>query len=107
MADRPRFLCPQCGRSLGGASGSTCPDCGFLIESTRVRYRGAVQYWRYLRVGRRLEYLLIFLWVVAAWLAYWVIALSPSAGVVTMTVIAAGLMIGLSRYLLHKRPKKE
>jgi len=106
MADPPRFQCPQCGRSLGDSSSSTCPDCGFVIDPARIRYRGAVRYWRFLRLHRRLDYVVILLWFVAAALAYWVLSLSPTKGVITLTVIAACLMIALSRFLLFRRPKK-
>ncbi|MHC4235142.1 MAG: hypothetical protein ACYSUQ_08505 [Planctomycetota bacterium] len=107
MAEAPRFLCPQCGRTLRGSSSSTCPDCGYLIAQTRVQYRGALRYWRLLRSRRRIEYVVTFLWCLAAGLAYWLLSLSPTRGVVALTVMAAAMMVALSKYLLLRRPTKK
>lgn len=78
-----------------------------MIDPARIRYRGAVRYWRFLRLHRRLDYVVILLWFVAATLAYWVLSLSPTKGVITLTVIAACLMIALSKFLLFRRPKRK
>ncbi|MCP4251466.1 MAG: hypothetical protein GY778_30895 [bacterium] len=106
MPDVPRFLCPQCGCSLRARPGSTCPDCGFLIDATRTQYRGAVRHWRFLRGRHRLEYLVILWWLVVAGAVYRVIAWSPPRAVIVLTFIAAILMLGLGQFLILRRRRR-
>jgi len=107
MADAPRFLCPRCGCSLRGLAGTVCPDCGFVVDATRVQHRGAMRYWRFLRNRRRLDYLVVLLWLAAAGLGCWVLSLRPTTGFVVLIVGTAVAMIALSKYLLLRRTKKK
>ena len=103
MADRPRFLCPQCGRNLRGLSSTCCPDCGFVVGHTRAQYRGAVRYWRFLRVRSRVEFVLTLVWIVGLVIAYRVMAIAPSTFITVLVVVAAIAMVGLGRYLSFRR----
>jgi len=105
MADAPRFRCPRCGRLLHSVSGTTCPDCGFLIEQARSRHRSAVNVWHWLQARHRLAYVLIFVWLLLAIVAVWAISWSPSAAIIVLNGIAFLLMFGLSNYLLRRRKR--
>ena len=105
MADRPRFLCPQCGRNLRGMFGTCCPDCGFVVGHSRAQYRGAVRYWRFLRARNRVEFVLTLLWIVGLVVAYRVMALAPSVFITVLIVVAAIAMVGLARYLTFQRKR--
>ena len=107
MPDRPRFLCPQCGRNLRGLSDTCCPNCGFFVGTTRVQYRGAVRYWQFLRSRSRTESVLTVLWIVGVVAAYRIIALSPSPVITILLVVASVLMIAVGRYISFRRRRRD
>lgn len=107
MSDRPRLLCPQCGRNLQGLSDTCCPDCGFFVGTTRAQYQGALRYWQFLRTRSRTEFVLTLLWIVGVVAAYRIIALAPSKIITGLIVVASVMMIGSARYLSFRRRQKK
>ncbi|HUU85522.1 MAG TPA: hypothetical protein VM243_18640 [Phycisphaerae bacterium] len=106
MPDRPRFLCPQCGRNLQGLTETCCPDCGFFVGTTRAQYRGSVRYWQFLRSRSRLETVLTLVWIVGAVAAYRVIAVAPSKIITALIVVAAIALVVLGKYLSLRLRRK-
>lgn len=107
MPNGPKYLCPQCGHNLRMSSGDACPECGYNIVPARAQHRGAVRYWRFLRFEQRMDFLVLFLWLIALGLGYRVIALSPTTGVTVLTLLAGAGVVGLGYYLRFRCSKKK
>ena len=107
MPDRPRFLCPQCGRNLQGLAATCCPHCGFFVGPTRAQYRGSVRYWQFLRARSRTEFVLTLMSIAGVALGYRFIAVSPSTSITVLLVITSIAMIGLGRYLSFRRRRSQ
>lgn len=107
MPNTPKHLCPQCGHNLRFSSGDACPECGYFVAPARVQHKGALRYWRFLRSERRLDLLVLGLWVIALGLGYCVISLAPTKGVAVVTVLGGLAVVGFGHYLQFRRAKKK
>ena len=105
MSDRPKLLCPRCGRHLRGEGGTTCPDCGYVISITRLQHRGRLSYWDFLRTRRRLEIVAALTWLVAGIFGCWLLSLAPGWGFAVLTFVAGLGVVGVGRLLTVRRER--
>lgn len=105
MPGSPRYLCPRCGFNLRTTSTEACPECGFYVGPARVQHRGAVRYWLFRRAERRLDLLVVVLWLVAMILCWCVISLHPTTAVKVVAVGGGASVVALGYYLRFRRGK--
>lgn len=103
MSDRPKLLCPRCGRQLRSEGGTICPDCGYVVSITRRQHRGRVGYWAFLRTRRRTEVLLALAWLGVGVLGCWALSFSPGWGIAVLTFVAGLGVVALGRILTFRR----
>lgn len=107
MSDRPRLLCPQCGRNLHGLAATCCPNCGFVVGPTRAQYRDSVRYWQFLRARSRTEFVLTLMGIAGLAWGYRLVAISPSTSITVLLVIVSIAMIGLGKFLSFRRRRNK
>lgn len=106
MSGPPKLRCPQCGQVVAKNPGAACPECGFYIDPARIHYDGAVRFWRFDRLHRRLDVVLGLLWVVALGLGYAVISVAPGHGLIVVTSLSGLTVVGFGYYLRHRRMRR-